>query len=134
MNPAEHTVDLNLGRLAQLSYPVADVDRSVAFFEGKLGLTLTLRPHPHMAFFDLGGTSLFLERADDPIKASILYLGCDDVGAATAELERRGVEIVSPAHRITEQPTYDLWMSFFKDPDGHLLALHMQAPKGWKPA
>ena len=67
-------------------------------------------------------------------KGSILYLAVTDVAASTAELEKRGVEIVSPPHRITEQPTYDLWMSFFKEPDGRLLALSMEAPKGWKPA
>jgi predicted enzyme related to lactoylglutathione lyase len=127
-------MDLNINRLAQISYPVSDVDRAVGFFEGKLGLTLALRPHPGMALIDLGGTMLLMEKADDVSKASVLYLGCDDVGAATAELARRGVEIVSQPHRITEQPAYDLWMSFVHDPDSRLVALHMQAPKGWRPA
>jgi len=126
-------MDLGITRLAQISYPVADVDRALAFFEGKLGLTVALRPHPHMAFIVVGGVSIFLERADDVSHASILYLGCDDVAVATAELERRGVEIVSQPHRITEQPAYDLWMSFCKDPDGRLVALSMEAPKGWRP-
>lgn len=123
---------LNISRLAQVSYPVSDVDRAVEFFEGKLGLRLALRPHAHMAFFDAGGVSIFVERADNIAGASVLYLACADVAASTAELEKRGVEIVYPPHRITEQPTYDLWMSFFKEPDGRLLALSMEAPKGWK--
>jgi|SRR5580698_8750681 methylmalonyl-CoA/ethylmalonyl-CoA epimerase len=127
-------MDLKIERLAQISYPVSDVDRSVAFFETTLGLKLALRPHQHMAFFDAGGVAIFLEKADDVSQASILYFACADVAVATAALERRGVEIVAPPHRITEQPSYDLWMSFFKDPDGHMLALSMQAPKGWKPA
>ena len=126
-------MDLNLGRLAQIAYPVADVNRSIAFFEDQLGLKLVLRPHAHMAFFDLGGTTLFLEQADETDKASILYLTCDDVAVATAELARRGVKVVSAPHRITEQPAYDLWMSFIEDPDGHLLGLSMQAPRGWEP-
>jgi methylmalonyl-CoA/ethylmalonyl-CoA epimerase len=127
-------MDLGLGRLAQLSYPVSDIDRSVAFFEGLLGLAPPFRPHDHMAFFDLGGVSLMLERSPETVAhASILYLACDDVGAATAELARRGVEIVSQPHLVAALPAFDLWMSFFKDPDGHLLALHMQAPKVWKP-
>jgi methylmalonyl-CoA/ethylmalonyl-CoA epimerase len=126
-------LDLQITKLDQIAYPVADVDRSVAFFETTLGLKLVFRPHAHMAFFDLGGVSLFLEKSDDVGPASILYFACVDVAVATAELERRGVEIVYPPHRITEQPSYDLWMSFFRDPDGHMLALSMQAPKGWKP-
>ena len=125
---------LNISRLSQISYPVSDVDRAVAFFEGKLGLRLALRPHAHMAFFDAGGVSNFDERADDVAGASVLYFACADVAASTAELEKRGVEVAYPPHRIAEQPTYDLWMSFFKDPDGRLLALSMEAPKGWKPA
>ncbi|HEY3800594.1 MAG TPA: VOC family protein [Caulobacteraceae bacterium] len=122
-------------KLAQLSYPVSDVERAVGFFEGKLGLKLMLRPHAHMAFFDLGGgIAMMVERADDLRAGSILYLACDDVAQATAELQAKGIEIVSPPHRITEQPTYDLWMSFFKEPDGRLMALHMTAPKGWRPS
>jgi methylmalonyl-CoA/ethylmalonyl-CoA epimerase len=124
---------LNITRLAQVAYPVSDVERAIDFFEGKLGLKLALRPHAHMAFFDAGGVSIFVERSDDVSKGSILYFACADVAASTAELEKQGVEIVSPPHRITEQPTYDLWMSFFKEPDGRLLALSMEAPKGWKP-
>jgi len=127
-------MDLKIKKLPQISYPVSDVDRSVAFFETTLGLKLALRPHPNMAFFDAGGVSIFLEQAEDVSHASVRYLACEDVAVATAELERRGVEIVAPPHRITEQPAYDLWMSFFKDPDGHMLALSMEAPKGWQPS
>ena len=127
-------MNLNIRKLVQVAYPVSDVDRSVAFFETTLGLKLALRPHPNLAFIDAGGVSIFLEKSDDVSGASVIYLACDDVAVATAELERRGVEIAFPPHRITEQPGYDLWMSFFKDPDGHMLALSMEAPKGWKPS
>ena len=126
-------MQLGIERLAQISCPVSDVDRSVAFFETTLGLKLALRPHPHMAFFDAGSVSIFLEKADDVSHASVLYLACADVAVATAELERRRSGSYYPPHRITEQPGYDLWMSFFRDPDGHMLALSMEAPKGWKP-
>jgi hypothetical protein len=29
---------------------------------------------------------------------------------------------------------HDLWMAFFKDPDGHMLAVMQEAPKGYAPA
>jgi len=29
-------------------------------------------------------------------------------------------------------PDHDLWMTFFKDPAGNLLALMLEAPKGYK--
>ena len=129
-------MDLKLGRLAQVAYSVADVDRSVAFFEGVLGLKLLFRPHETLAFFDLDGVRLFVEKASTPeavAKASILYLLCDDIAVASAELAARGVIFVDTPHRIAQQPTHDLWMTFFRDPDDHLLALEMQAPKGWAP-
>jgi hypothetical protein len=28
---------------------------------------------------------------------------------------------------------HDLWMTFFRDPDDHALALMMEAPKGYAP-
>ena len=126
-------MDLKLGKITQVSWPVSDVDRAVEFFRDKVGLAFLFRPHETMAFFDLGGTRLYVEKAEDLSKASILYLLCEDVALAAAELERRGVEIVSQPHRVAEMPGHDLWMAFFNDPDGHLLALEMQAPKGWKP-
>ncbi len=113
---------LNITRLAQISYPVSDVERAVEFFETKLGLRLALRPHPHMAFFDAGGVSIFVERADDVSGASILYLACADVAASTAELEKRGVEIVSaaaPHHRAADLRSVDeLLQGAGRAPDG----------------
>jgi len=129
-------MDLKLGRLAQVALSVADVDRSVAFFEGQLGLKLLFRPHETMAFFDLNGVRLYVQKAakpEDIEKASLLYLLCDDIAVAAAELAGRGVPFIDKPHRIAEQPTYDLWLTFFRDPDGHLIALEMQAPKGWTP-
>ncbi len=127
-------MDLKLGRLAQVAFSVADVDRSIAFLEGQLGLKLLFRPHESLAFFDLGGVRLFVEKASTPeavAKASILYLLCDDIAVAAAELAERGVVFVDKPHCIAQQPSHDLWMTFFRDPDDHLLALEMQAPKGW---
>jgi len=129
-------MDLKLGKLAQIAFPVADAQRSVDFFKDKLGLELVLRPHETMAFFDCGGVMLYVEQSQGPGAAqgaSILYFSCTDIAMATRELEQRGVEIVSQPHCIAKLPAYDLWMSFFKDPEGHLLALHMQAPSGWTP-
>jgi methylmalonyl-CoA/ethylmalonyl-CoA epimerase len=50
-----------------------------------------------------------------------------------AELERRGVTFTHPPHRIAPMDDHDLWMAFFKDPDGHTLAVMQEAPKGYKP-
>ena len=127
-------MDLNLGQLAQIAFSVSDVDKAIDFYGGKLGLKMIFRPHEHMVFFDCGGVALFMEKAGDAdaVKgASILYFKCDDIAGASKELEARGVVFVRGPHRIAELPTHDLWMAFFRDPDDHLLALSMQAPKGY---
>jgi hypothetical protein len=31
-------------------------------------------------------------------------------------------------------PDHDLWMAFIRDPDGHLIGLMMEVPKGYQPA
>jgi len=101
-----------------------------------LGLKKLFRPGPDMVFFDAGGVRLYLQKASQPedvAKAAILYLLCEDIAVAAAELRCRGVPFVDAPHRIAEMPDHDLWMTFFKDPDGHLLALEMRAPKGWAP-
>jgi methylmalonyl-CoA/ethylmalonyl-CoA epimerase len=128
---------LKLGKIAQIALSVSDVDAAEAFYEQTLGLKKLFRPGPDMVFFDCGGVRLYLQKAHeaaDVEKAAILYLQCEDIAVAAAELKRRGAAFVDQPHRIAEMPTHDLWMTFFKDPDGHLLALEMQAPKGWTPA
>ncbi len=130
-------MDLKLGRLAQIAHAVSDVDAAETFYEQTLGLKKLFRPGPDLVFFDCAGVRLYLQKTDDPAaveKASTLYLLCDDIAVAARELKRRGITFVDAPHVVSRQPAYDLWMTFFKDPDGHLLALEMQAPTGWEPA
>ena len=129
-------MDLKLGKIAQIANWVTDVDVAEAFYEQALGLKKLFRPGPDMVFFDCAGVRLYLHKAQKPEdvdKASLLYLQCEDVAVATAELKRRGVEFIDEPHLIAAMPAHDLWITFLKDPDGHLVALEMQAPTGWKP-
>jgi methylmalonyl-CoA/ethylmalonyl-CoA epimerase len=130
-------MDLKLGKIAQIANWVSDVDAAEAFYEQTLGLKKLFRPGPDMVFFDCGGTRLYLHKAakpEDIAKASLLYLQCEDIAVTAAELKRRGAEFIDAPHLIAEMPSHDLWLTFLKDPDGHLIGLEMQAPKGWKPA
>jgi methylmalonyl-CoA/ethylmalonyl-CoA epimerase len=36
-------------------------------------------------------------------------------------------------HLVAPMEDHDLWMAFFEDPDGHVLALMQEAPKGYRP-
>jgi methylmalonyl-CoA/ethylmalonyl-CoA epimerase len=126
---------LNLSHIGQIALAVADVDRAEAFYEEALGLQKLYR-FGDLTFFDCAGVRLMLEKAhapEDVAHASVIYFRCADIALAVRELQSRGVAFDSQPHRIAEMDDHDLWMAFFKDPDGHTLALMQEAPKGYTP-
>jgi catechol 2,3-dioxygenase-like lactoylglutathione lyase family enzyme len=115
-----------LGPIGQISRSVKDISQSEAWYKTVLGL-----PHlftfGKLAFFDCGGVRLFLSQEDTPHEESILYLRVVDIQKAAAEVKSRGVEFVDQPHVIHRHPDgTEEWMTFFKDPEGRLLALMSQ--------
>jgi methylmalonyl-CoA/ethylmalonyl-CoA epimerase len=115
--------------LRQVAIPAADVDRAVAFYRDTVGVRLVAR-YGDLAFFDVNGVRLLVERATEGTGASVLYLAVEDVRAARARLEARGVHFEDEPHVIfhDEDGTFgeagvDEWMTFFRDSEGNLLAL-----------
>jgi catechol 2,3-dioxygenase-like lactoylglutathione lyase family enzyme len=126
---------LNLDHIGQIALAVADVDRAEAFYKDVLGLRKLYR-FGDLTFFDCAGVRLMIEKAHTPESiqnASVIYFRCADIALAVRELERRGVIFQSKPHLIAKMDDHDLWMAFFPDPDGHLLALMQEAPKGYAP-
>ena len=124
-----------LNRIGQIALPVADVDRAEAFYRDVLGLRHLYR-FGDLAFFDCAGVRLLLEKAHAPGGAgggSPIYFDCHDIALAVAELTGRGVHFDGPPHLIAKMDDHDLWMAFFADPDGNVLALMQEAPKGYMP-
>jgi len=119
------------GALRQVSQRAIDIDRAAAFYEQTLGLRLIARFGP-LAFFDLDGVRLFLSTGEggDAGPGSVLYLAVDDIVAARAGLEAKGVEFVDEPQVlfVDEAGTFGTageaeWMTFFRDSEGNLLAL-----------
>ena len=84
-------------------------------------------------FFDCRGVRLLLEQAREPGQAahgSPIYFSCADIALAVRELEQRRVTFTSKPRLIAPMAPHDLWMAFFRDPDGDTLALMPGAPKG----
>ena len=124
-----------LNRIGQIALAVADVDRAEAFYRDVLGLRHLYR-YGDLTFFDCAGVRLLLEKAHDPDTAhrgSPIYLICPDIALAVRELQQRGVVFDGPPHLIAKMDDHDLWMAFFADPDGNVLALMQEAPKGYTP-
>ena len=121
------THELHLGPIGQISRTVRDIDAACAWYGKVLGLK-HLYTFGKLAFFDLGGTRLFLSaEGGEPGPESTLYLRVDDIGAAYAELSARGVEFKGAPHLIHRHADgTEEWMAFFKDPEGRFLALMSQ--------
>jgi methylmalonyl-CoA/ethylmalonyl-CoA epimerase len=132
---ASLTMLLNLNHIGQIGLPVLDTDRSEAFYENVVGLRKLYR-FGDLSFFDCAGVRLFLDKAKDPANFSpqgCIYFRCADIALTVAELEKRGVTFTFGPNLIAKMDDHDLWMAFFKDPDGHTLAVMQEAPKGYAP-
>lgn len=132
---------------------VSDLDRSIEFYQDKLGLELTLGPTEvfegdalsrglgvpdarlRLAVFKVGEGELELleyispqSPVDRPMPANTLgamhvAFQVDDMATKVTELEERGVEFLSPPNVVTEGDLEGWKWVYFKDPDGITLEL-----------
>ena len=113
--------------VGQISISVTDVDRAVKFYRDTLGIAFLFQvpgSNP-MAFFDCAGTRLYINQAENPQHSgnSVIYFKVDSAQDAATDLASRGVTIESEPHIIHQTENYTLWMAFFRDPDGNLMAV-----------
>jgi methylmalonyl-CoA/ethylmalonyl-CoA epimerase len=115
-------------RLVQVAQAVQVLDRAVAFYRDVLGLrhVATFDP-PGLAFFDLDGVRLLLERG---ATSSLLYLEVDDVRQRVEHLAALGVVIETEPHEVYTHEDDSLgpagaqeWMAFVRDSEGNLVGL-----------
>jgi predicted enzyme related to lactoylglutathione lyase len=108
-----------------LGIPTRDLERAVQFYGDTLGLPRSVyMPERHFAEFESGNLTLNLMNAEEmglehTTLRNPLALHVDDVHAARATLEERGVKFT--------MDTFDTGvchMAFFEDPDGNALMLH----------
>lgn len=114
--------------LIQVAQHADDLDRAVAFYEALLGHPVSARfDPPGLAFFDLDGIRLLLDRA---APTALIYLGVDDVRERTEQLRAAGVHIDTDPHVIFQHEDdtlgpagTDEWMSFIRDSEGNTVGL-----------
>jgi predicted enzyme related to lactoylglutathione lyase len=115
-----------LGPLGQIHVSVTDLDRSVAFYRDVLGIPLMFQvPGQPMAFFRSGQVRLYLGVPESPefTTRTVLYFWVDDIDDEHARLVSAGVESDGEPHVVHRDAGTELWMSAFRDPDGHHVAL-----------
>src|SRR3970282_2084980 len=118
-----------LRQIGQIRIQVTDLDRAVTFYRDALGMAF-LYAFPGMAFFDVDGVRLMLVEPEGRAFGgeSAIYYRVDDIGQAVKTLESRGVTFDDQPHVVHRDPSYDLWMAFFRDPDDNVLALMSEVP------
>lgn len=121
----------DLKSIGQILVPVGDVDRAVAFYADVLGLPVLMR-FPGIAFMDAAGIRLYLARVpqSDFQGRATIYFWVDDVGATYDRLVERGATSREGPHVPYGTDDYDLWMAFVSDPDGNVVGIMREAPKG----
>jgi len=120
------SVNVGISRLGQIQIRAHDVERATAFYQDVLGLKLLFKAPPGLAFFDCGGVRLMIDRPEKPEfdhPSSILYFVVPDIQAAHAQLKQSGVHFEGEPHQIARMPDHDLWMTFFRDSEGNVMAL-----------
>jgi predicted enzyme related to lactoylglutathione lyase len=126
------TNGIGITRLGQIAINAKDVERGAAFYQDVLGLKLLFKAPGGLTFFDCGGVRLMLDRAEKPEfdhPSSVLYFSVPDIQAAFTKLKDGGAHLESEPHMIAKMPTHDLWMAFFRDTEGNLLALMSEVPR-----
>jgi lactoylglutathione lyase len=122
--------------LGQYCLNVADLDRSVAFYEA-LGLTCTSRTEIPQAFEAIverpgAGSKLQLARQKDqdgPVELGTafwkLYVNTTDVAGLFETATAAGATVDSPPERLDRWP---VTVAFVRDPDGYLVELVQRDP------
>ncbi len=120
--------ELQLGPIGQVSRSVSNITQAQEWYGKTLGLK-HLYTFDKIAFFDCGGTRLFLTEQEELTHESILYLRVVDISSACEQLQSRGVTFISAPHMIHKHADgTEEWMAFFEDPEGRTLALMSQVP------
>jgi methylmalonyl-CoA/ethylmalonyl-CoA epimerase len=119
------TSEQRLGALLQIGVAVDDLEAMTTFYRDALRVRF-LFAAPGMSFFDLDGVRLMLsalEAEPGKMRASILYFRVTDIAAAHAALLARGVVFEREPHVVHRAPGMELWIGFFRDPEGNALAI-----------
>ncbi|ANE48841.1 hypothetical protein SY83_10185 [Paenibacillus swuensis] len=118
--------------IGQVSVPVRNLEASLGFYRDVLGLPVLMAQH-NMAILDCGGIHLLLslpENEEHEGAGSTLYFNVSDIQASFEGLRSQDVSVVGAPHKVGDLGSVEVWLAFFKDPDGNLQALRGEVVKG----
>jgi len=119
-------MSLRIEEIGQIGLTVADLARSKEFYGDVLGMKF-LFDAGSMAFYQCGTVRLMIGLAESgketPVGGTILYFKVTGIEGVCAEVAGKGVELMQGAHLVARMADHELWMAFFKDPDGNVVGL-----------
>jgi predicted enzyme related to lactoylglutathione lyase len=111
--------------ISLILYPVADMDKSKAFFRELMGSDPYVDSAPYTAFKTADGNmEIGLIQGDGDVRA-IAYWTVSDINASIKSLENAGGTIAQPVRDVG----YGMLVAAVKDPNGAIVGLR-QPPKG----
>jgi lactoylglutathione lyase len=122
-----------IGGLFEAHLAVGDLDRSIAFYRGVVGLELAFRaPEIGAAFLWIGGRGNAMlglwARGSAPMNVTLhlaFKLSLEGVMSSPRRLRSLGIAPLSFDGAETDEPSVIGWMPaaavYYRDPDGHLL-------------
>ena len=114
-----------LREIGQIAVTVKNLPKAIDFYRNTLGLPFLFEA-PNLAFFQCGTIMLMLSPPETPEfdhPASVLYFDVANIEGAWNSLRGRGVRFRDEPHVIHRTPDKTLWMTFFDDSEGNVLAL-----------
>ena len=118
-------------KLGQVAIRVHDIDRAIAFYRDVLEIPF-IWGNRNLAFFQCGDLRLLLDRPEGPEfdhPSSVLYLDVVDIDQAAGILMDRGVSFRDQPHHVGDLGDVAVWMAFFEDSEGNVLALQCERPR-----
>ena len=130
---------MKIESLGHVVIRVRDLERGVSFYNGLLGIPISVRaPEWSMVFFTLGEHHDFAivalgDASDAPGEKTLgldhvafrLSGGLDALRAAKARLDAAGVETVAFDHTVTNS-------LYLRDPDGNRVELYVNTTGAWR--
>lgn len=120
---------MRIEEIAFSCYPVTDMPRAREFYEGVLGLAVTMdheMEEGHWVEYDIGAGTLAIGKApgmNPSHEGCSVSLEVDDFDQAIAELKEAEVEI-----HFGPMETSVCHMAFVRDPDGNSVGIHRRKP------
>jgi catechol 2,3-dioxygenase-like lactoylglutathione lyase family enzyme len=130
---AQNTDTLELFAIDQIGLSCTDLDEAQRFYCDVLGLRYGGEAPPTMKFFDCAGVNIIMFKGEKVTPGSIIYFKVDGVPNLIQQkfqmLKDRGVKVEGEPRCIARNwNRHDVWLAFFYDPFGNMLALKSDVP------